>query len=259
MKKRSLRSDCSGQVLIVSALLVALLLLSTAIYVIEVGKNVPTVQEVEGNSFTAYRASFRSALISALANVSNGGDPAVLSDDLSALKTAILARSYQAMLTVDYSIQNSAPYASGFWVSWGTNGQGVSADYASFVFGTSSLSGSSELECAINVTSTIIYQGTYLRLTGNTKQVNLTVNVLNEGAAALAQNFTVYFDYDGSLSTVDWIEVTSPTVVNFGNGTYAVSFTGDTAQRNNPVIVSLLCHDKRGVLVGADATCTLIG
>ncbi len=258
MKRRSFKSDCSGQVLIVSALLVALLLLSTAIYVIEVGKNVPEAQEVEGHSFASYKASFRSALVSALANVSNSGNPAVLSTDLSALKAAILAHSYKTMLTVEYSVQDSSPYTDGFWVSWGTNGKGVASVYSSFDLISSSLSGSSELQFTVNVTSAVNYTGTSLRLTGNTKQVNLTVNVQNEGVAALAQNFTVYLDYDGSSSTVDWTQVTTPNVVNFGNGTYAVSFTGDTAQRNNPVLVSLLCHDKRGILVGANATCTSI-
>jgi hypothetical protein len=246
-------------VLIVTALLVALLLLSTAIYVIEVGKNVPEAQEVEGNSFAVYKTSFRSALISALANVTGGGDRSVLSDDLSELKAAILAHSYKTLLAIEYLIQDNAPYSDGFWISWGTNGKGVSSVSSNFDLRASGLSGSSELQFALNVTSALEYSGTYLRLTDNTKQVNLTIKVQNEGTHALAQNFTVYLDYDGSTSTVDWVEITSPNVVDFGNGTYGISFVEDTAERTSPVIVSLLCQDKRGIRIGAEATCTLTG
>ncbi|MCW3982995.1 MAG: hypothetical protein NWE96_03255 [Candidatus Bathyarchaeota archaeon] len=259
MAKRSFKSNCRGQVLVVTALLVALLLLSTAIYVIEVGKNVPEAQQVEGTSFAVYKTSFRSALISALANVTGGGDRNVLSTDLSALKATILAHSYKAMLTIEYSTQNNAPYSDGFWISWGTNGKGVSSVSSSFDLSASGLSGSSELQFALNVTSALEYSGTYIRLADNAKQVTLTIKVLNEGTPALAQNFTVYIDHDGTTSTVDWVEITSPNVVDFGNGTYRVSFVEDTAERTSPVIVSLLCQDKRGILIGAEATCTLTG
>ena len=78
MGKRSFRRDKSGQVIIVSALLVALLLLSTALYVIEVGKQVPTVDAGESNVFLGYKQSTRSTLISALANATDGGNPNIL-------------------------------------------------------------------------------------------------------------------------------------------------------------------------------------
>jgi hypothetical protein len=259
MKKRDLKRDNSGQVLVITALLVALLLLSTAIYIIETEKEVPTIGTDENNAFPAYKQSTRNTLISALANVTNGGDAGVLTADLNELNSAITFHSYQAILKMDFTPQNTAPYQNGIWISWGTDGQGVSSAYVNFAFNSSGSSTTSNLEYAVNVTSEANLSGSYLHLNGTLKQVNLAVNVLNEGKPALAQNFTFYFDYDGSLLTEDWVKVDSPSITNFGNGTYAVSFIAETDQPNDPLIVSMYCQDQRGILVGADFTCTNIG
>ncbi len=83
MTKRSFRRDCRGQVIVVTGLLVALLLLSTAIYVINTQKTVPTVETRVDSMFGGYRETAHSTLISALANASGGGGVNVLSVDLS--------------------------------------------------------------------------------------------------------------------------------------------------------------------------------
>jgi hypothetical protein len=257
MRKRSIRQDSSGQVVIVTALLVALLLLSTALYVIETEKTTPLAKATE-NDFSAYKQSVVNTLISALANATNGGDSNVLVTNLAELKSVITAHSYHAMLLMDYNVSNTSPYQNGIWVSWGTSGQGVSSVYATFGFNSSEPLATSYLAYDVNITTAVNYSGTYVRQLGNAKLVNLTVNVLNEAEPALAQNFTFFYDYDGSLSTVDWLEISLPTINNFGNGTYAVSFTCNTAQRTNDMIVSMFCHDQRGIQVSANATCVRI-
>ena len=250
MRKRSFRRDCSGQVLIICALLVALLLLSTALYVIEVGKQVPTVS-TETDVFFGYQQTARNTLISSLANVTNGGNPAVLGANLGELKAAILSNSYQAMLTIDYNLLNSSNYQNGLWVSRGANGLGVSSAYASFRFESSSPSATSNVEYVVNVTSTVNVNGNYLQLNDTVKQVSLTINVLNEGKAALAHNFV--FSYQ---TATDWVPADSQSVASFGNGTYTASFNAETAQLNDPLVVSLRCQDGRGIFVGANLTCT---
>jgi len=100
MGKRSIRQDSSGQVVIITALLVALLLLSTALFVIETEKNTPLAKTTE-NDFSAYKQSVVNTLISALANATNGGSPNVLATDLAELKSAITSHSYQSMLIID--------------------------------------------------------------------------------------------------------------------------------------------------------------
>ena len=250
MRKSGFRRECSGQVLIVSALIVALLLLSTALYVIEVGKQVPTVS-AETDVFFGYQQTTRSTLISALANVTADGNPVILGTDLGELKAAILSNSYQAMLTVNYDLMNSSNYQNGIWVSWKANGVGTSSAYSSFRFESSSPTATSNVEYAINVTSTLKINGNYLQLNDTIKQVNLTINVINEGKPALAHNFI--FSY---LNATDWVPVDLPSITSFGNGTYTASFNSETAQLNDPVVVSMNCQDERGIFVGARLTCT---
>ncbi len=146
MGKRSFKSDKKGQVIIVTALLVSVLFLSTALYVMEVTKEVPTVNADQSDVFSGYKQSARSTLISALANATNGGNSNILGIDLAELKTVILSNSYQAMLTMDYSTLNSSGYNNGFLISWGDNGEGSSSTCVSFTFASSSPSASSNLE-----------------------------------------------------------------------------------------------------------------
>jgi hypothetical protein len=240
----------SGQVLIVSALLVALLLLSTGLYVIEVEKEVPTVDASEGKVFSDYKQSARNTLISALANATDGGTPVILETDLAALKNVILSNSYQALLTINYNTLNSSGYQNGLWIFWGANGRGVSSAFASFVFASSSPSATSNMEYALNVTSAVNLSGNCQQLNDSTKLVHLTVSVLNEGKATLAKNFT--FSYQDSA---DWVAVDSPSITSFGNGTYAVSFKAQMPQLVDQVVVSLVCQDERGIFVGANITC----
>jgi hypothetical protein len=249
--KRSFKQDKSGQVIIVSALLVALILLSTALYVIEVGKEVPTVDASQGNVFSDYKQAATNTLISALANATNGGTSTILGTDLSELKTILLSNSYQALLTMDYSILNSSYYQNGIWISWGADGHGVSSIYASFAFASYSPSASSNVDYSVNVTTAVNLSGNIQQLNETTKQVNLTVNVSNEDKAALAQNFA--FSYQNET---DWVDVNYPNITSFGNGTYAVSFNAQTPQVSDPLVVSLKCQDQRGIFVGANLTCT---
>lgn len=253
MGKRNFISDKSGQVIIVTALVVSVVFLSTALYVIEIGKEVPIVEPSQSNVFLGYKQSITSTLISALANATGGGNPDILGIDIAELKAVILANSYQAMLTMDYSLLNSNGYRNGLLISWGTNGQGVSSACASFAFASSSLSTNSNLEYTLNVTSELNLSGNYNQINDSTKQVNLKFNVLNEGKAALAKNFT--FSYQNGL---DWITVDSPSITTVGNGTYTLTFNAEQSQPSDPMVVSLSCQDQRGIFVGANQTCTVI-
>jgi hypothetical protein len=251
MGKRNFNSNKSGQVIIVTALVVSLLFLSTALYVIEIGKEVPTVEPNQSNVFSGFRQPMTNTMISALANATSRSNPNILEIDIAELKTIILANSYQAMLTMDYSTLNSNGYNNGLLISWGINGRGVSSACASFVFASSNFQANSNIEYALNVTSAVNSSGNCEQINDTTKQVNLTLNVLNEGKAALAQNFT--FSY---RKGTDWIRVDSPTVTSLGDGTYKSIFSAEQSLPNDLMIVSLLCQDQRGIFVGATLTCT---
>ncbi len=255
MKKRNLKHNSSGQVLIITSLLVALLLLSTAVYVIETEREVPTVAPSDGNVFPAYEQSMRNTLISALANVTGGGDTGVLTADLNALNEAITSHAYMSILDINYTLLNVLPYQNGFWVSWGADGYGISSACANFVLYSSGTSATSNMEYAVNVTSETKLNGNYQQLDDTSTQVNLTVNLLNEGKPALAQNFTFYYEND----TEGWVKADSPTINDFGNGTYTAALIAETNPSSNPLPVSMLCQDQRGIVVGANVTCADIG
>jgi len=254
MKKRNLRQNSSGQVIIITALLVALLSLSTAMYVINTEKEVPSGNIGENNVFQAYKQSASNTLISALANITNGGNSSVLNADLNRLTGAIVNDSYNAIVQINYVPLNSAGYQNGIWISWGADGQGISSACANFVFDSHDPSTFSNFEYDANVTTEVNVSG-YSQLNSSLMQVNLTVNLLNEGEPALAKNFVLYFEG----GTGSWVNVDSPALTDFRNGTYLASFTTETAQSSDPLLVSLLCQDMRGIVVGANVTCATAG
>jgi len=249
----------SGQVLIITSLIVVMLLLSTVIYVTETQRNSPTYDNRADPAFSAIRQGALHTVISALANISRGGAASVLVTDLNLFESAITSHSASAILNVDVTPLNTTPYQNGTWISWGSSGEGVSSAYVSFEVNSTHPAATHYSEFAVNVTSRIVVGGFYEQLTGASKEVNLTCTVSNKGEAALAQNLTVYYERDGSLSPEEWIQAASVATIDYGNGTYLMSFTAKTDQRSNPMLVSVHCTDLRGIFVRANATCTLVG
>ena len=244
--------------LVIAALVVTLLLLSTALYVSEVEKNAAVYEQRVNPAFSEYKLGIMHTVISSLVNVSNGGSATVLGANLDQFKGIVEANSFNAMVTMDCTLLNSTPYQNGIWISWGTNGRGTSSAYVNLVLNASATSSDYYSEYAVNVTSEIEVNGYYSVLTGSMKQVNLTCNVLNEGKPALAQNFTVYYEQDGSLLPEEWVQVTSPSLTDYGNGTYTLSFTAETTNPDDPMLVSVHSHDLRYIFTQANVTCTQV-
>jgi len=258
MKTRKSSRGDSGQVLIIASLVVALLLLSTAVYVSETAKNVAVHDSRVYPAFSAYKLGTTHTVISALANISNGGSTDVLVANLNQFKSVVNSHSFDAIVKMDFTPLNMTPYQDGVWISWGSSGRGISSAYVNFVLNSSGTSATYYSEYAINVTSEIDVNGYYTLLTGSLKQVNLTCNLLNEGKPALAQNFTVYYEQDGSLSPEEWIQIASPSITDYGNGTYIISFTANTTNPDDPMLVSVHSHDLRHIVTKANVTCTQV-
>lgn len=251
MAKLGFRRNNRGQVLIVSALLVSVLLLSTALYVIEVGKEAPKAEATtESGDYSGYRQNVRNALVSALANVTGGGDPAVLDTDLSTLETAVAAHSYQALVNLNYTKQNTGNYDNGLYIWQGDNGQGVSSACVTFNFDSQSPSYASTAAFTLTVTSTVTVAGSLQQINDTQTKVTLTVNVQNDGAPASAQ--TLSFSY---LNDADWVRVNAYNVTSSGVGSYTVMFNAQTQSSADPLTVALTCVDQRGISVGANLTC----
>jgi hypothetical protein len=245
-------------VLVIASLVVTLLLLSTALYVSEIEKNAKINEQRVNPAFSAYKLGVTHTTISALANVSNGGSTDVLVEDLNQFEALVEGHSFGAMVNIECTPLNTAPYQEGVWISWDSSGRGISSAYVNLVLNASGTSATYYSEYAVNVTSEIEVNGYYEALTGSTKQVNVTCKVLNEGEPALAQNFTVYYEQDGSLSTEEWIQVASPSITDYGNGTYTMSFTAETTNLEDTMLVSVHSHDLRHILTQANVTCTQV-
>jgi hypothetical protein len=250
---RSFRRNCRGQVIVVTALLVAVILLSTAMYVIEIEKETPTIQSNDGVPLDSYRNSVKSSLVSALANVSGGGSSNVLASDLAALKAVIVSHSYESQLSMDYSLLNGDGYSDGVRLSWGSSGYGISSAYATVSCSASNSLGSSQVNYSINVSSSLQVSGVYTQLNETHKEVNLTVHVFDESGAALANHFVISYRNGTGWSTAD-----SPVIVNLGDGSYTTTFYALTGQSGESLDVSTVCLDARGISVSTALTCNSI-
>lgn len=241
----------SGQVLIITSLIVVMLLLSAVIYVNETEKNAPNnVTEPNVDSAQAKQAALHTA-VSALANITSGGNVGVLIDDLNRLKAVLTANSYGTIFNMAYAPLISSPYQDGVWISWGSNGDGVSSIYADFVLNSTGISSSQYLEFGVNVTSSINVIGTYTSSNASTWRVSVTCTVFNEDQPSLARNLAAYYEQS---EPTEWVEPASLGTVDYGNGTYLLQFSLDS--QTDPLQISVRCLDARGIYVWANATAT---
>ncbi|RJS81016.1 hypothetical protein CW707_04425 [Candidatus Bathyarchaeota archaeon] len=250
MKK--FRSNSSGQLLIVAALAIAILIASTTLYVYELSKEQTGAGPPAMNDFIlAVKQNTRKALISALANFSNGGENTVLTEDLSEFAQVLISLKVPGVYKLTYTVLNSSGYENGFRLSWNTNNIGSSSAYANFTLEAYEIPSNITLQYAVNITTTVTLQGSYT-LTGTEKNVTLTCKVFNEEEPSLAKNITVYYEDAGS-----WIQANASNnliITNYGNGTYTINFTVQTS--SNVLQVSAHVYDLRGIFTRVNATCS---
>jgi hypothetical protein len=244
--------NCSGQLLVVAALAIAILISSTTIYVYEVSRETNGTDARLINDFVlALKQSTINAMETSLANVSNGGERTVLTTNLDELSQAFRSMNRFGICQLDSTVVNDSTYDSGTWLSWNTSNPGVSSAYANFTLSVYSAASTVTTDYAVNITTTLAVNGFYTSLGDETKLVNLTCKIYNEDQAALAENITLFYENLGS-----WIEVDSSNnliILDCGNGTYLISFTATTS--SDPVQVSTYAYDLRNILVQANTTC----
>ncbi|NIR88068.1 hypothetical protein GWO13_11220, partial [Candidatus Bathyarchaeota archaeon] len=151
------KKNCSGQVLLVGVLIIALLLLSVELYVYDLGK---AIDEANQNSFSdfifAVRLGSEHVVVGSLANVSRGGVNQTLGINLEEW-SSFVGRQYQfGKCILNFTLGETTPYASGVWISWGTNGLGVSGAYANFTLKLLDRGVNLNLKHVINITTTLL-------------------------------------------------------------------------------------------------------
>ena len=250
--KKLAGAKSSGQLLIVVALAIAILISTTTAYVYEVSREKPssTQDYPIAELIQAVKQGSRNAVISALANASTGGEKRALALNLDRLVQAYKSLNVYGLYYLSYNVLNDSRYVNGVLLSWeDTDGLGVSSAYANFTLKFSGLTEKTTLCYAINITTTIRVEG--YTLNGSEKIVNLTCQVFNEGKPALAKDITVYYEFGGS-----WVPVNSSnnlSITDYGNGIYAISFTIST--ESDAVQASIHVYDLRGIFVKANVEC----
>jgi len=245
----------SGQVLLIAAFIMAFLLLSAELYIFKVGE---VISEVESNSLDDFvlmvRLGSRHVVIGSLANITNGGASAVLAENLRQWSAFVGKQHQLGKNVLNYTLREAAPYSSGVWIEWGTNGYGVSSAYVNFTYKLFGREVGLNQSYLINVTTTLLIDSTYQAIHGNEKEVNITINLSNEAEPALAKQIVIYYKSLG-----DWLVVNQTNnyvLYDYGNGTYLATFTASIPSQT--VEVSTHVHDERDVYVQANTTSTKI-
>jgi hypothetical protein len=247
------KKNSSGQILIVAVLIIALLLLSTELYVYEFGA---TVDEAKPNSFTdsifAINLGSQHVVIGSLANISRKGLNQILTSNLQRWSSFVGEQRQLGKFILDFTTRETSPYTAGIWISWGTDGLAVSGAYANLTLRLSGRELEINTKHTINVTTTIRTSGTYRVVQGDGKQVNVTCNLLNEGKPALMKNTTLYYKNETS-----WLPIApqnSYSITDYGNGTYLMIFEANIP--SSDVEVSLHTYDRREIYALTNVTCT---
>ena len=241
----------SGQILIISIFIVALLLLSSELYIFDVCK---ITHETELNSLEdfilAIKLGSKHVAVGSLINASRGGPLSSLSSNLQAW-SSFIGKQYQfGKSSLDYTLRDTSPYSSGIWIYQGTDGYGIASAYVSFNYKLSGRETTINQDYFINITSAVIIQSTFQVVGGNDKRVNVTISVLNEMEPALAKQITISYERSGVWLIPD--ETNSYAISDYGTGTYVASFVADIPASS--VAVSAQVVDTRGILVQANAT-----
>lgn len=249
--RESLKRDSSGQLLIVSALAIALLISSTTVYVYELSKESDSSETPSiGDLLPALKQDTYNTMISAIANASNSGNKTTLTANLDRLAQTFRRMHSFEIIQLDFAVLNDSVYDLGTQLSWNASGSGISSAYASFTMKTYGLAATATVNYDINITTAVTISGFYVRV-GDEKLVNLTCEVYNEGKLALTKRIDLFYEDFGKWVSVD--SSNEPSTMDYGNGTYNLSFLSNV--ESDPVQVLINIYDMRDVFVQATITC----
>ena len=249
---REICKDCSGQVLILTAMAIAFIIISTIVYVYTVSQHPsPVDNSYEIAAFIRnIKLGTRNLMIGSLANISYGGNVSILETNLQRWCEFVESHYYLGRCDLRFELCEDDPYSSGTWISWGTQGLGVTSAKADFSLNLTSKSVEATVNYPINITTSLIVNGIYRRYSLFRDVVNVTISLFNEDHPALAKNLTVYYS-----NMIGWREASALNTYelkDFGNGTYTASFIilGTWTHR-----IRVACYDQREIYVQATTTC----
>lgn len=242
----------SGQVLILTALTIAALVISTEIYLYRLSEiRVKSKYDLLCDYVLNIRLSSRHVVEASLANITWGGPTQTFSHNLERWSSFLASEYRLGICNLTATPRSTAPYSSGLWIEWGGDGRGVSSAFSSFDLRLSGMGVGVNLSYTVNVTTTLLVSGRYTVVAGKKKAVEVWCRVLNDGSPALAENITLLYLKGGV-----WRDPTTlPDYAyrDYGNGTYLFSFSdvipGDV------ITILARCYDKRTIYVQTEAEC----
>lgn len=253
MVERSHRQN-SGQILLLAVLVITLLMLSTQLYIYEVGKSMDNVDSTQANNMIfAIRLGSKHVVTGSLANISYGGEKSVLPTNLEEWRSLIGRLYHLGKPFLNYTLHSTPSYSAGTYLLWGTNGFGITSAISDFNLSILDQQIDVRLSYKVNITTSIFEEAIGRTLQNTSKQIDVTFNLSNDGFPALAKNVSVQHQISGVWKPAD--EQGSYRLVDYGNGTYVSSFEVDTTQ--DAVNVSVLVLDLRGIYVQANTTCII--
>ena len=237
-----------GQVLIVAAFAISILLLSANVYIYRnsridaspaYGTLIDYAQHIRLGSIHAVTAS--------LVNVSNGGASSNLGDNLDRWEAFTRGDYRFGICDLNATLGSQVPYSDGIWLDWGVSGVGVSSAYIDFTLNISGRGAEVDWAFPVNRTTEMRVSGSYAVIMGDQKDVAVTMSMLNEGSPALAQSYILEY-LDAGL----WNDASLEgdyTAMDYGNGTYRFTFSANIPGAQVDIRMQVI--DVRGVFVQA--------
>lgn len=258
--RRNLRNcENSGQTLVITALVISLLILSVFYGVFEASRQSEKDYLTTLNDYVfATKLGLEKTVISSLANFSSGGTNDILATNLNKYIYFVGNQAYFGKFSIWFTLLDILPYQSGLHLSWGSDGRGLSSAYANYSLVLIKNEANLQFKHETNITTMLEIDGTYNQLEGNVRNLTVTCRILNEGEPGLAENISLLYERDGDLSNQEWMVAPSSNKIDYGNGTYIISFIAETQSINDPMLVSAQVYDMRGIFVLANVTCNEI-
>ena len=235
-----------GQILVVAALGIALVIISTQAYVLELSRTrVSSDYDCYSDYFLGIEQGAGHVVCASLVNVSLGGASSVLMDNLERWEAFVSGDHAFGWCDLNATPASEPPYSEGIWLDWGTEGVGVSSACAEFTLNVSGRGLEVDHQFTVNTTTLLSVAGSYVDLGGDAKALTVMVELQVDGGWALAVSITL--EYMKSAAWTDPTGLGSYQEQDFGNGTYVYTFTDDVP--GSPVQIRAQVYDVRGVYV----------
>lgn len=249
----SLKKARSGQMVVVSALVIALIMTSTAMYIYDLNGNFAKSNTSTLNYFfNLIKTGSKHAVVGALANITKGGPNETLSANLNRWKSTVEKQYLLGTFVQNFDLRSTTPYYSGVYVDWGNSGTGISEAYVEFSLNVSGKEIEAYLSYNINVSTRLNVEGFIMEISSGIKKVTVKCTLFNDGQPALAKSIVTYY-----RESTEWLipdDANNYSMADYGNGTYCAIFYVETYASS--IGISSQVFDKRDILVVANTTCT---